>query len=159
LWSSDGTRKGTGPVADLQPAGVVNRQWSLRATGDQLWFTADDGSHGREPWRALPDASVAGATVAVPAKQGQPERKVRVKVRVGAAETVSVLVRAKVRVRGTQKWVRLRQRVQTLPGERTLVRLVAPRKGRKLAARAKVVVGFRDMAGHRQKEQLAVRLR
>lgn len=158
LWSSDGTSKGTGPVVDLRPGPGDGRPIGLVAVDDRLHFFGSDGAVGREPWRVLPDEALLGPVVAAPAKQAQPRGKVRVKVRVGAGETVSALVRAKVAVKGTGRHVTLRKRVQVPLGERTVVKLVAPRDGRRLAGRATVTVTLRDLAGHRHRQQLTVPL-
>ena len=60
-WSSDGSSAGTGMLADVRPgsegsmAGVVPEFTGL---GGEVFFAADDGVHGREPWRS--DGTGAG---------------------------------------------------------------------------------------------------
>lgn len=66
LWASDGTAAGTVLLADIQPgAGSAIDPYSSASTGiDQaafgntLFFLADDGVHGREPWKT--DGTPAG---------------------------------------------------------------------------------------------------
>jgi ELWxxDGT repeat protein len=54
LWQSDGTAAGTVLVADLRPGPISSGPEQLvlvgDAAGDKLFFTADDGVHGRELW-------------------------------------------------------------------------------------------------------------
>lgn len=54
LWQSDGTSGGTEMVADINPGteGIgesFDNAW-LTSVGDDLFFIADDGTHGRELW-------------------------------------------------------------------------------------------------------------
>lgn len=63
LWRSDGTTAGTVLVRDIAPGGssfFPNQSIpeQLTAVGERLFFTADDGLHGRELW--LSDGSAAG---------------------------------------------------------------------------------------------------
>jgi trimeric autotransporter adhesin len=66
LWATDGTAAGTVLLADIQPgAGSAIDPYSSAGTGiDQaafgntLFFLADDGVHGREPWKT--DGTPAG---------------------------------------------------------------------------------------------------
>ncbi|MFO0897433.1 MAG: ELWxxDGT repeat protein [Pirellulales bacterium] len=59
LWRSDGTRNGTIRVKDIAPGGNLSDPRSLIAVGDQLYFTANDGEHGRELWKS--DGTADGA--------------------------------------------------------------------------------------------------
>ena len=55
LWQSDGTAAGTQPVADIAPGPSSSAPEKMRVAGGRLYFTADDGVHGREWWTlALP---------------------------------------------------------------------------------------------------------
>ncbi len=56
LWSSDGTPLGTTRIADIQPGlgGSISGYVGLTAMtvggSDEVFFVADDGTHGRELW-------------------------------------------------------------------------------------------------------------
>ena len=51
LWRSDGTRRGTSLVKDINPAdGDYDYPTGLTAVGSRLFFVADDGVHGNELW-------------------------------------------------------------------------------------------------------------
>ncbi len=56
LWRSDGTAEGTILVKDIRPgpegAGSENTtRFKMTRVGDEVFFVADDGVHGRELWR------------------------------------------------------------------------------------------------------------
>lgn len=53
LWASDGTAAGTRQAQDINPGAVGAWPEGLTLAGARLFFTADDGAHGRELW-ALP---------------------------------------------------------------------------------------------------------
>ncbi len=64
LWKSDGTKAGTVLVKDINPGGRLRlrlRPDSLTACGGTLFFTADDGTHGRELWKS--DGTEAGTVL------------------------------------------------------------------------------------------------
>lgn len=70
LWRTDGTTEGTRPVADISgfaddPSGSSIGE--LTPVADRLFFTADDGVHGRRLWTT--DGS-AGGTGLVPEEAG-----------------------------------------------------------------------------------------
>jgi ELWxxDGT repeat protein len=50
LWRSDGTVKGTRRVKDIRPGTQGSSPHGFRVMGRQLFFTADDGTHGAELW-------------------------------------------------------------------------------------------------------------
>ena len=53
LWTSDGTPEGTVLVQDIAPGPLSSWPTELAAVGPRLFFSANDGQAGREPW-ALP---------------------------------------------------------------------------------------------------------
>ncbi len=70
LWKSDGTAEGTVLVADISPGAdsafpVIQPYQQLPsrlyAMGGTLSFAADDGVHGREPWKS--DGTAAGTVL------------------------------------------------------------------------------------------------
>ncbi len=63
LWKSDGSRRGTALVKDIDPDDddYYGGPDSLSAVGDTLFFTADDGVHGRELWKS--DGTTAGTVL------------------------------------------------------------------------------------------------
>ena len=52
LWKSDGTRKGTTLVKDINTGSADSDPGSLTAFKGRLLFSADDGVHGYEMWRS-----------------------------------------------------------------------------------------------------------
>ena len=67
LWKSDGTAAGTVLVKDIQPGTgrygypYSSRPDQLTAVRGRLFFTADDGEHGRELWKS--DGTAAGTVL------------------------------------------------------------------------------------------------
>jgi ELWxxDGT repeat protein len=53
LWTSDGSPLGTSLVSDINPTDGSG-PYQLTAVGASLYFSADDGTHGRELWRYVP---------------------------------------------------------------------------------------------------------
>jgi ELWxxDGT repeat protein len=54
LWSSDGSADGTAMIADINPSAstsYLDDPDDLTPAGALLFFSADDGAHGRELWR------------------------------------------------------------------------------------------------------------
>jgi ELWxxDGT repeat protein len=73
LWSSDGTEQGTAMVTDLRPgqcgatacdAAIAD----LARVDGKLFFTANDGTHGRELW--ISDGTPAGTTMIADIRPG-----------------------------------------------------------------------------------------
>jgi len=56
VWQSDGTAAGTRMLADIKPGtdSAGSAPLFLRAAGGALFFSADDGATGREPWTCRP---------------------------------------------------------------------------------------------------------
>jgi ELWxxDGT repeat protein len=54
LWATDGTRAGTKLVRDIYPGQENSMPASLTAAGGELFFSASDGVHGIELWKATP---------------------------------------------------------------------------------------------------------
>jgi ELWxxDGT repeat protein len=74
LWKSDGTANGTLMVKDINPgagSGFDLYVWPLFTLPDlngQLFFTANDGTHGRELWKS--DGSANGTVIVKDAVAG-----------------------------------------------------------------------------------------
>lgn len=51
LWFSDGSAAGTGPIADIAPGAGHGGPQGISVLSDGVYFSADDGVRGREPWR------------------------------------------------------------------------------------------------------------
>lgn len=71
LWKSDGTAGGTSLVADVQagPAGSAPPTGSWPKSRDgRLYFVADDGVHGPEPW--VSDGTSVGTTLLADVRTG-----------------------------------------------------------------------------------------
>ena len=60
LWRSDGTRAGTTIVRDIRRGSSSSEPTNLTAVGGTLFFTAKDGRHNRELWRAGPPPCAKG---------------------------------------------------------------------------------------------------
>ena len=50
LWFTDGTRAGTRQITDINPGTGNSDPDDFYYGGDAIYFSADDGIHGREPW-------------------------------------------------------------------------------------------------------------
>ncbi|MGC1272443.1 MAG: ELWxxDGT repeat protein [Planctomycetaceae bacterium] len=65
LWQADGTTSGTVLAADVNPGTGSSRPTLLKAVGGTLYFVADDGVHGREPFalQLNADPTASGTTI------------------------------------------------------------------------------------------------
>ena len=52
LWSSDGTSGGTLRIADIRPGSTGSAPSNMVVRGSEVFFTADDGTTGRELWKS-----------------------------------------------------------------------------------------------------------
>src|SRR5262249_10870484 len=50
LWKSDGTDVGTVPLRNINPGAAGSNPNNFTIVGSNLYFTADDTTHGRELW-------------------------------------------------------------------------------------------------------------
>jgi ELWxxDGT repeat protein len=67
LWQSDGTSAGTFEVQDIAPGEASSAPRSVTGDGHRLFFSADDGTSGRELWMLpISRASAPGPTPAIP---------------------------------------------------------------------------------------------
>lgn len=62
LWHTDGTRTGTGLLADLHTGSADSSPGAFTEFGGVTYFAAQDGLRGREPWRT--DGTQAGTRLA-----------------------------------------------------------------------------------------------
>ncbi|MBZ4417357.1 ELWxxDGT repeat protein [Myxococcus sp. RHSTA-1-4] len=70
LWRSDGTPGGTRRVKDLRTGHEGSEPIELTAVGRRLFFSADDGIHGREVW--VSDGTETGTRLLVDLEPGLP---------------------------------------------------------------------------------------
>lgn len=50
LFVTDGTTSGTRLLQDIRPGPASSELCNFMAWGDDIFFSADDGVHGPEPW-------------------------------------------------------------------------------------------------------------
>ena len=51
LWKSDGTTAGTVLIKDINPGSGSSDPQHMTKVGSTVYFTADDGTNGRELWK------------------------------------------------------------------------------------------------------------
>ena len=71
LWKSDGTKRGTKIVKNINPSSASEASdiGELVAMGKRLYFTANDGKHGLELWKS--DGTVKGTRLVKDIKPGK----------------------------------------------------------------------------------------
>jgi ELWxxDGT repeat protein len=103
LWTSDGTRRGTHMVMEIDPrrgtSGSRHHPSALVAVGDTLYFSADDSVHGAELWRS--DGSSAGTTMVSDIAPGPRGSMIAFPVAVGE----TLFFSAHDRVHGVEPWI------------------------------------------------------
>jgi ELWxxDGT repeat protein len=67
LYKTDGTAAGVSQVSNINPAGDANVR-SLSVIGNEIWFSADDGTNGQELWKT--DGTTAGTSMVSNIKTG-----------------------------------------------------------------------------------------
>lgn len=50
VWFTDGTREGTRQLADINPGTGNSDPQNFHYSGNAIYFSANDGTHGHEPW-------------------------------------------------------------------------------------------------------------
>jgi ELWxxDGT repeat protein len=60
LYKTDGTSAGATQVSNINPSGDANVR-SLSVIGNEIWFSADDGTNGQELWKT--DGTTAGTSM------------------------------------------------------------------------------------------------
>jgi ELWxxDGT repeat protein len=65
LWESNGTSSGTKLIKDINPGPNSSNPLILGSSGNDLYFSADDGVHGTELWTVQPPTAVAGTYTVV----------------------------------------------------------------------------------------------
>ena len=103
LWTSDGTRRGTRMVKEIDPrrgsSTFRHQPTALVAVGDTLYFSADDSVHGHELWRS--DGTAAGTMMVTDIASGPRGSKIAFPVAVGG----TLFFSADDRVHGVEPWI------------------------------------------------------
>ena len=60
LYKTDGTAAGVSQVSNIYPGGNANVR-SLSVIGNEIWFSADDGTNGQELWKT--DGTISGTSM------------------------------------------------------------------------------------------------
>ncbi len=78
LWVTDGTADGTVLFKDIKPLGGINASSTpeeFTVIGDTMYFFADDGAHGKEPW--MTDGTYDGTQILKDINPGTPGSSTR----------------------------------------------------------------------------------
>jgi ELWxxDGT repeat protein len=92
MWRSDGTPGGTIPLPEILPGPASSSPRELTPVGARVFFSADDGVHGREPWAVdLATRAVAVAdTFVTEGDSGFATATFRVRLDAGSTGAVTV---------------------------------------------------------------------
>lgn len=169
LWSSDGTRRGTGRISDIAPDRASAKPQDLVWAADRLWFLANDATHGMEWWRTSLDTAVRSPKVQADPKQKQTKKAIKVVVRAGAAEHVKLRAAGTIKIQGVKKAAPLSVvEGHSAAGERARLTLTVRKKQQARVMRAlrshkavtaTVTVRFTDLARNRVERDVRVRLK
>lgn len=131
LWKSDGTEAGTVLVENINPHDTERRPGSrprqLTDIGGLLFFSADDGAHGRELWAS--DGTEAGTVLVKNINRDRPKRIAGSTPKHFTEARGQLFFSAQDHTHGRELW----KTDGTRPGT-TMVRDIAPAGARFLAA-------------------------
>jgi ELWxxDGT repeat protein len=104
-WVSDGTPAGTYRLQDINPGAGRSQPFGFALAGRRLFFAADDGTHGAEPWVSEPSLRLV-APNALAAPDGQATLDLRVEelsLAAGSSVTLDVTLAEGVSYLGNEQ--------------------------------------------------------